>query len=197
MRSARHTIPYWLVCVFSASIPSVLEARGDAASLERFFGRYEGELIVDATGEMSKRDMTITIKAYHDGFTMGWTTVRERSDGRIKRKAHWVNFLPTGRSGLYASAAKRDLFGHEVPMDPLEGAPFVWATIAKDTLTLYALLIKDDGSYEMQVYGRTLTERGLDLEFERIEEGQRTTVVRGGLRRIHSEARSLERFDRR
>ncbi len=179
----RRTGTAWVgIAVVAALLP--LAAHAGAAALESFFGNYAGEVVVDAAGERSTRDMSLEIKPRKNGFTMAWSTFRRRSDGSVKRKDHSMDFLPAGRPNLYASAVKRNLFGHSVPADPMKGDPFVWASIKDETLTMHALLIDDAGGYEMQTYRRTLTPGGLDLEFESIDETGKKRRVAGLLARV-------------
>ena len=47
-----------------------------------------------------------------------------------------------------------------------------WAAIAGPTLHLYTFVVLDDGRYEMQIYDRVLTDKGIDIRYERIVDGQ-------------------------
>ena len=103
-----------------------------------------------------------------DGFNVSWTTITKRADGRKRKKSYSIDFSTSKRDGIYSSAMRRDMFGNRRPIDPLAGGvPFVWATLKGATLTVHALLITDDGGYELQSYRRTLVEKGLRLEFRR------------------------------
>ena len=51
------------------------------------------------------------------------------------------------------------MFGHQVPLDPLKGDPYVWCRIVGRVLTLYSLQITDDGGYDLQIYERTVGRR--------------------------------------
>jgi hypothetical protein len=77
----------------------------------------------------------------------------------------------------------RDTFGHAEPLDPLKGEPYVWAGISGPTLTVHALLITNDGGYEIQVYRRTLTADGMALTFSRNRNGRELKTVYGVLGR--------------
>ena len=80
---------------------------------------------------------------------------------------------------------KTNVFGGRVALDPLKGDPYVWARITGDTLTVFALLITEDGDYEMQVYDRTLTPKGLDLVFLRTRHGKEPALIKAILTRIN------------
>jgi hypothetical protein len=152
--------------------------------LQPFFGEYMGQSISTADSGLSKRDLSVSIAPTRKGFSVKWTTITYRSDGSTKRKTYKINFLATGRSNIYASAMKQNKFGGQVPLDPLKGEPYVWSRITGKTLTVNALLINDDGRYEMQTYDRTLTDKGLDLKFSRIRDGKVLKTITGTLHRI-------------
>ncbi|MGI9385524.1 MAG: hypothetical protein ACR2PO_20425 [Methyloligellaceae bacterium] len=155
------------------------------AAVKKFFGSYEGYTISSQDEGLTKRDLNIEIKPFEDeGFTVAWTTVLRKADGKERSKAYTVNFLPSSRSSVYAAAAKKDLFGHMKPLNPLEGDPYVWAAIDGDTLTVRSLHIGKTGGYEIQVYGRTLTKDGMATRFERIRDGQNLKIIEGMLKRV-------------
>ena len=151
------------------------------ASVEVFCGEYAGHSISSTEDGLSKRDLSVSISECQDGFTLEWTTVTKKPDGRIKRKSYAIDFRPSGRHGIYASAMRTNMFGKHIPLDPLKGDPYVWARLSGRTLTVFALLVTDDGGYEMQVYERTLTESGLELKFSRLRDGRQLKLITGTL----------------
>ena len=84
-------------------------------------------------------------------------------------------FEPTGEAGVYRDA---------VVTDPLAGWPFVWVRISGNTLTVYSLLVHEDGSYEFQTYDRTLSAMGMDLRFTRVLDGELVRSVTGTLVKV-------------
>ena len=138
---------------------------------ERFYGHFTGQAVIETEGLTSKRDLGVTIAAYKKGFTVEWTTKRYKADGKVKESSYKVNFRRTRKAGLFKSAMRVTKFGAEEPLDPLQGDPYVWAQIEGDKLTIYSMLILDDGGYEMQTYDRRLTAEGMDLLFSRIRNG--------------------------
>lgn len=155
-----------------------------ADAIKKFFGSYKGYTISSQVEGLTKRDLNIEIKPYDDeGFTVTWTTVLRKSDGKERSKTFTINFLPSSRPSVYAAAAKRDLFGHLKPLNPLEGDPYVWAAVDANTLTIRSLHIGETGGYEMQVFGRTLTTDGLATRFERVRDGEMLKVIEGTLKR--------------
>lgn len=151
---------------------------------EKFVGEYLGEGITSGGNDLTKRDLGVEIKPKRQGFILTWVSVTHKSDGSLKRKSYSVQFKPKGKPGLYGSAMRTDMFGNEVPLDPLKGEPYVWARISGDTLFVYALLITEEGGYEMQVYERTLTPNGMDLTYYRVRDGGIMRTVRGTLKRV-------------
>ena len=71
---------------------------------------------------------------------------------------------------------KRNVFGHNVQLDPMKGEPYVWGRIDGDTLSIYSMFVTEDGGYEIQQFDRTLATGGLELQFQNVLNGviQRT-----------------------
>ncbi|MDD9915563.1 MAG: hypothetical protein OXT01_12990 [Rhodospirillaceae bacterium] len=152
--------------------------------IEDFYGEYTGRTVSAGTGEVKARDINVEIKGIRRGFNVSWTTVSLRKGGKAKRKSYSIDFRKTKRGDIYQSAMRKDVFGNRAPNDPLKGDPYVWARMRGDTLTVYALIVTPDGSYDMQVYDRTLTENGMKLNFQRFLEGQEVKSIQGELQRI-------------
>jgi hypothetical protein len=155
-----------------------------AEPLQSFYGAYEGESISVSDAQLSKRDLAIEIVPHGKGFNLTWTTITYAKDDALVRKTYSIDFVPTQREGIYASAMRTDMFGHRVPLNPLEGDLFVWATLRGKTLSVYALMITLEGGYEMQTYHRTLTDQGLHLEFSRLRDGVPLRSITGTLARV-------------
>jgi hypothetical protein len=173
--------------LFGATAAALLAtgAAWAAALHEPFLGEYVGDAISDNAEEISKRDISVTIEASEGGFSVRWTAVIRRASGRLKRSDLKINFQPTGRGNLYRSAMRTNMFGQAAPLDPMQGDPYVWARISGRTLSVYALIITDEGGYEMQGHERTLTDEGMLLEYERVRDGEILRNVTGKLRRTH------------
>jgi len=154
-----------------------------AADFERFVGSYAGSAQVESDGESQKRDMSVTIAPAGKGFEVNWKSISYRADGRIKEKEYAIDFLPTRRDGIYASAMGIDVFGNPTQLDPMKGDPYVWGRITGDTLTVFSLFIDQNGGYEMQEYNRTLADGGLDLDYQRIRNGEKLKRIRVFLER--------------
>ncbi|QQP90976.1 hypothetical protein IGS68_07080 [Skermanella sp. TT6] len=157
----------------------------DTRKLQEFMGNYVGQSISLADQGLNERDLAVTIKPYgNDGFSLDWTTITRRIDGKTKQQSYSVAFEPTQRAGIFRAAQRRNMFGHFMPLDPMAGEPYLWAHLGNDTLTVQALLITEDGGYEIQTYERTLAPHGLDLKFSRVSDGKVLKTISGVLRRV-------------
>jgi len=127
----------------------------------------------------------VKISPHPDGFTVEWTSVTKMTNGKLKRKAYAINFLPTRRKNIFRSGERKDMFGNAVPLDPLKGDPFVWARLYEDTLTVFALHVLEDGGYEMQTYARTRIPEGLALVYSRVRDGEVLRTVESTLLEVN------------
>lgn len=163
----------------AAAALSLASALPTFADVSRFFGEYVGSAeVIEADGTAVPRDMSVKIQEHRKGFQVNWSSTTFRGDGRVSEKSYSINFVASERDGVYSAAMQRNVFGHEVQMDPMKGEPFVWARIHEDTLSVYSLSVAANGEYEIQQFDRTLAEGGLELEFLRVRNGaiQRTVT---------------------
>lgn len=169
--------PGWIG--FSAMIVLLALAQpAPAGEAEQFIGDYTGGAeVVSADGSREHRNMAVTISETKEGFTVQWTSVIHKSDGRVKENTFSIDFLPSDREGIFSAAMGRSLFGQAVPLDPMKGEPYVWGRIVGDTMSVFSLFISDDGGYEMQQYDRTLAEGGLQLDFSLSRNGEQQRSV--------------------
>lgn len=154
-----------------------------AAGIDDFFGSYEGSASFEVNGELQRRDLSTTISKTRKGFEISWSSATYKSDGRLKEKTYTIEFLPSERDGIYSSAMQTNVFGKAVPLDPLNGEPFVWARLEGDTFSVYSLFINEAGAYEMQEFHRTLAEDGLNLVFKRVHQAETEREIRAFLKR--------------
>ena len=148
-----------------------------------FAGHFTGTGI--AKDEVSKdfdetiRDLDVIITPDGEGFAMSWATILRQDgdpyDPTIRQNHHALFFDPRDRANVFQGG---------VEIDPLAGWPFIWARIEDRTLTVYSLLVHDDGSYEIQTYARTLSDAGMELYFTRVRDGQLVRSVRGTMVKI-------------
>ena len=181
---------YWrtalpgLVLAAILTIASATTSLGDTGILQKFFGNYTGQSISLADQGLSERDLAVTIKPYqNEGFSLDWTTITKRPEGKTKHQSYSVAFEPTSRDGIFRAAQRRNMFGHFTPLDPMAGEPYLWAHLSNNTLTVQALMITEDGGYEIQTYERRLAPHGLDLTFSRVADGKVLKTISGVLRR--------------
>ncbi|NOD63252.1 MULTISPECIES: hypothetical protein [unclassified Ruegeria] len=157
---------------------SVFSDSARAQDIAPFVGDYIGSAnVVDADGTSTPRDMSVSIVETQNGFNVSWRTTTYKLDGRVKEQKFSIDFVPSGRGDLFSAAMKRNVFGHEVPLDPMKGEPFVWGRIVGDTMTVFSLFIDQDGGYELQQFDRTLAEGGLNLSFSRFIDGVKSRSV--------------------
>jgi len=163
----------------------VAAAEASSEDFTVFFGEFEGQAVSENEGEIRTRDLRVKISAYENGFTINWISVTKRPNGKLKRKEYSINFLPTRRANIFRSGERKDFFGNAVPMDPMNGDPYVWARIHGDTLTVQALHVLEDGGYEMQTYTRRRIPEGLSLQYLRVRDGEILRTVTGTLTEVN------------
>ncbi len=155
------------------------------SKINDFFGTYVGQSDRAIVKGVAARDASVTIRANgKSGFHLSWKTVIRRTARKPKVKSYAIAFTRNSKRGfLYASAMKKNIFGHMVPLDPLSGDPYVWASLQDKTLTVWALFIIDDGGYEIQIYKRSLIPGGLQLRFERVRNGKTKKLITATLKK--------------
>lgn len=151
-----------------------------------FTGHWKGSGISETEDSIyfavTVRDMDVVISPVDNGgFSLSWTTVtRESGDPNnpdIKRSDATIIFRPTGVPGVY-----RD----EAIGDPLKSEPVWWSRVEGDSLYTYMLRIRENGTWQVQKYIRTITGQGMTLTYQRISDGEAERQVRGRLVK-HSE----------
>lgn len=115
---------------------------------------------------------------------MKWTVVIKRGSGKPRKVEYTITFLPSKRPDIFSSAMRTDVFGNAVPLDPLNGDPYIWARLDGPKFWMYALFVTDTGGYEMQTHERTLVPGGMDLRYSRVRDGEVLRTVTGKLKKI-------------
>ncbi|WP_227269586.1 hypothetical protein [Roseobacter weihaiensis] len=162
----------------------VMVAAAAQADISRFVGDYVGSAdLISADGTTQPRDMSVQIRGTDEAFTVSWTSTSYRGDGSSKDKSYTIEFVPSDRTGVFSSAMTRNVFGHSVQLNPMKGEPYVWSRIVGDTLSVYSLYVTEDGGYEIQEFDRTLAPGGLNLDFQRVRNGDIQRTVSTFLRR--------------
>ncbi len=169
-----------MTAVSAALILCVAAGAALAADPGKFYGKYKGEVTTTASAKPadvgSKRESTVDIKAAPEaGFLVYWSTeFLARPAGPDKVRATSLHFLPTTNPNVWRS---------ERTGDPLYGQALIWAQVLDKSMTIYATIVPKEGHPVMTIYRRTLNGEDLALEYERIEDGKRTTVVSGTLKK--------------
>lgn len=178
----KHLIPHLRAVLFLVFV--LLPGISFAADIDRFLGTYTGEAEFEFEGKTEHRDMSATIEPADKGFSVTWTSVSTKSDGRKKAKTYTVAFGPSDRPHIFGAETKMNVFGKKVPLNPLAGEPYVWARVDGDTFTVFSMYINEAGEYEMQEYHRTLADGGLDLVFRSVSPGGVEKVIEAFLKRV-------------
>jgi hypothetical protein len=158
-----------------------------AASLEPFFGTYVGVAEVKdfrADGDLAQRDMDIVIEPYkRGGFKIHWVNVSlvdgKRAMPGVERRVQTVLFEPAPDRDFFVEVAETSPFRERGETRPMRGDPVRWASLDDQGLHVYSFVVLEDGSYELQVYDRTLTDIGLDIHFQRIVDGELMREITG------------------
>ena len=154
-----------------------------AADLSDYFGAYVGIATVekdDKGEEGEKRDMDLVISPYkRTGFRVEWIAVYLVDDRRdvpgVKRRRHEVLFELGDQDCCFVQVGEYDPFRETEALKPMLGEPVRWAVLDEHGLQIYSFAVLEDGDYELQSYSRKLTEEGIDLLYERVQDG---TVMR-------------------
>lgn len=143
--------------------------------IDAFYGRYQGSGIAENRDSLyfgvTVRDLDVSIGPEGTGFFVEWTSVI-RSGGdpanpKIKRRTQRMVFQPAPNGNMYFAE------GAQSPT----GAGYVWARIADQTLSVNVMLVREDGSYAIQTYNRTLSGTGMALKFVNVANGEPTREV--------------------
>ena len=143
--------------------------------LTPFFGAYVGVAEVQdlPSGDTRQRDMDIVIQPYReDGFMIQWVNVT-LVDGRrdlpgVERRVQTALFEKAEDRNMYVEVTENSPFREREETHPMRGDPVRWASIDGNTLHVYAFVVTEDGAYELQIYDRVLTDKGIGIKFQRI-----------------------------
>lgn len=149
-----------------------------AANLADYFGSYVGVAAVEEyeNGEQGTRHIDVVISPYKkNGFRIEWIAV-SLVDGRrdvpgVKRNKHEVLFEQSERKCCFVQVDEYNPFTEREPLHPMLGEPIRWAVLDENGLQVYSFAVLEDGGYELQAYNRRLTDQGIDLLYERVEDG--------------------------
>ena len=143
------------------------------AAIEDFFGNYVGNAKIEKDHEF--RDIIVAIEPTRKGFSIYTSTVIRKGPVRavpgVKWRTETQTFVMSGTRDLYEPLLRESMFTQRRTPELLNGDTVSWASIRGRTLGVYAMIVLDDGHYELRVYERTLTELGMDLSFTRYRDG--------------------------
>ncbi len=174
----RLTVAFLLVIAGNLAVPA-----HSAALIDPFVGAFAGEAKVETGTSVQTRKVTVMIEKSGRGFSVDWTTRIPRGGGKKKTKRFKIQFNPVKRGTLYAAGMRRMMFGKLVPLDPLQGDPYMWAAIRGATLFVYGMHVTEDGGYEFQVYERTVKGDDMTVVFKRFRDGRILKDITAHLRR--------------
>ncbi len=151
--------------------------------IRAFFGKFHGGGVAENADSIyfgvTARDFDVVIAPEGEGFSVTWTSVIRGggSPGNpdIRRKTTSLAFEPSARPGIWRAAASKD---------PLDGGELGWARIQETTLSVYLMVVRDDGTYEIQRYDRKLVPSGMELVFSRMRDGDQVRTVKGRLVKV-------------
>ncbi len=172
-----------LLALVLLALPFAGAAAQGTVSIAAFYGQWTGsgvsESNVSLYFRLTSRDLDVIIAPEGDGFVVNWTTV-QRQRGEPKNpapesKSSVLRFIPADRPNVWRATGSTD---------PLRDERYAWARLKGQTLTVHTLAIAEDGGYEMQVYRRTLSALGMNLEFVAFQNGEERRTAKGRLVKV-------------
>jgi hypothetical protein len=180
------TLVIFCAAFAAVTLPSTLMAdeTSHISVLKPFFGAFEG-VSLRPRSETRSRDLKVIIRPVGDsGFAVDWQTTLYKEDG-AEPKTQSLSFVPQGAGFPYYVATASGLnVGIAPTRSPFDGAPFSWANIINNVLTVNVLTIAVNGDWVMQTYERALTKEGLALSFTRVVNGDVAKRLWGTLERM-------------
>ncbi len=153
----------------------------DDITFDAFYGRWKGNAVAEEPPGsflgFTSRDLDIVIGPKGNGFNLNWTTIiyPEEEGKEVRRRNAAIDFVPSDKPGVFRGVGRED---------PHSPNGYVWARIAGQTMRVNSLTIDERGRYTLQVYKRTLTGRGMELNFVSITEDQPQRSVKGRLAKV-------------
>ena len=175
------------------AIACALASGAQGAALEPFFGTFVGVAKVESLEDdtVRQRDMDIEIEPYKQGgFKIHWINVT-LVDGRraapgVERRVQTVLFQPAENRGFFVEVEEANPFRERGQTRPMRGDPVRWASLDDHGLHVYSFMVLEDGRYELQIYDRSLTDIGLDINFQRIVDGAVVRRIAGTTARANT-----------
>ena len=185
MRSNRTSLITGLLLVASVMIADSAQSQQNK-SIPDFFGVYVGRAKTAGSDEV--RDLDVIIEPNKRGFSISWSAVIRPGEKRavpgVKRRAFEQAFQNSREHSIFEPIAAGTVFSGRKKQDFVGGDPVIWARIQKDMLSVYSLVVQEDGTYQLQVYDRILTPLGMDIHFRRYDDGILSRGITSSLARI-------------
>lgn len=158
------------------------QASAQNVSIKAFFGVWQGSALSESNisthFRVSARDLDVEIRPFGaGGFTVHWATVlRQKGDPSAPAEV-----LKEAQVAFIVDESRRNVWQAATQGDPIQGKGYYWARLEGQTLSVYALGVGQDGTAELQIYRRTLTGSGMELEFTRNVDGEAIRTAKGRL----------------
>ncbi len=151
-------------------------AAAGVEQLKPFFGTWGGSAVAKNRDSkyfgVGTRASAITIAPEGTGFVIKWTTTK--GGNTAKAKTTTLHFTPAARANVYKAA---------VNGEPADGKPYIWASVAKGTMTVYILAVNEKGGYDLSIYERKVDGDEMVARFRRLRDGAPVRIVAGTLER--------------
>ncbi len=178
--------PLMLAIVVAAAAAAAFLPPAQGADFKRFFGTFVGRALEAGPDNSPREERDIDLMVRPEGkvgIALSWTNVTlvngRRDVPGVKRRADEVRLVPAPDRQFFLARAAYDPFAEKRSPNVLAGDPLRWATVGQDDIKVYSLVVLDDGRYELQAYTRATTEEGMELEWQRIVDGQRLRHMTG------------------
>jgi hypothetical protein len=97
----------------------------------------------------------------------------------VRRTLQSAFFEPQDGQNFFVEVEADNPFREREEMEPMSGHAIRWASLDDDTLHVHSFAVLEDGRYELQVYDRILTDIGLDIVFQRFDDGELVRQIEG------------------
>jgi len=178
-----------LIVVAVTAAMAVPMARSEDLPIQAFYGEFEGRTLFPM-GEPHNRELSVLIRPEgRFGFAVEWQTTIQKAKKQPFTNSQILIFEPTPRASVYIASPPPDGDAPSATSEsrvfgPVDGVPYAWARVLGSTLTVNVFTIDEEGDYVVQSYNRTLTDKGMRLEFTRVRDGEIEQQIKGNLTRV-------------
>ena len=174
--------------IFSLVVAAIFFVAGGNAfaadlNIKAFYGKFQGGGIAENDDSIyfgvTSRDFDVTIEPAGDGFSVEWTSVirggGDPANPNVRRKTTKRTFQTKSKPGVWRAVESKD---------PVDDGELCWARLKENTLSVYLMVVRNDGAYEIQKYDRTLLPSGMEMLFTRTRDGEKVRQVKGRLVKV-------------